>query len=80
MVRKNVRDCELVANDSTYSVRGLDRRAVGDGVGEGHAQLDDVCRRQLLISGFWGVNCSFNIPAPPASMPSMISGVSCAVG
>jgi hypothetical protein len=38
-----------VANDSTYSVRGLDGGAVGDGVGKGHAELNDIYESQLSI-------------------------------
>lgn len=41
--------CARVANDSTYGVRSLDRGAVGDGVGEGHAQLDDIYKSQLSV-------------------------------
>jgi hypothetical protein len=36
-----------VANDSTYSVCSLDCGTVGNGVGEGHAKLDDVYKCQL---------------------------------
>jgi hypothetical protein len=79
-VRNRVDKCVHVANDSTYSVRGLDRRAVGDGVGEGHTKLDDVCRRQLLFSCVSEDQLLVYVPAPPASIPSMISGVSWALG
>jgi hypothetical protein len=66
-----------VANDSTYSIRPLDGRAVGDGVGEGHSELDEVCMCQLRDSDrVLGVSLGHCVPAPPASIPSMMSGVS----
>jgi hypothetical protein len=69
--RDIVRNCSAnvhVANDSTYSVRSLDRGTVGNGVGEGHAKLDDVCSCQLPAPvWFWQsiAHCTYQRHQPP---------------